>query len=375
LGNPLSWRMADRCLAIAILMVFATAVVTIATFAGGWPFLPFPASEGPAIPYANGSAMVLWAGLAVVSRRLRGDDSAQLLVIATVVMYAVTLAAFTLIDGPFAAPGWIAYLGGAVVGYVLFPRWISLTGIVLYAVLVIGLAAVLGSGRVPTMFAPVSAYTDLDVATVVRRAAASLALFGRTFSVIAFVVDRWRAREAGYLVLASTDALTGLTNRHRFMEVATAELARSRRYASPLSLIVIDLDHFKRINDEHGHLIGDRALVHAAQVLASSVRDVDVIARHGGEEFAVMLPMTDVAGAVEVAERCTRRLSETPLMVDGVGAIRITASMGVTSCTGSACGDLDDLLRVADAALYRAKQAGRDRVEVAGSAPCVSSTP
>jgi diguanylate cyclase (GGDEF)-like protein len=365
LGNPLSWAMADRCLAIALLMVFANTVVTISTAAGGWPFLPFPASDGPALPCGEAVALALWVGLALACRRVRGDTGGLVLVIVTVVMYAVTLAAFTLINGPFAAPGWIAYLGGAVVGYVLFPRWISLAGIVLYAVLVVALAAVLGSGRVPTMFAPVSAYVGLDGATVLRRAAASLALFALTFAVIAFVVDRWRAREAGYLRLASTDALTGLTNRHRFMEVMGQELARSRRYGSALGLILIDLDHFKLINDQHGHLIGDRALIHAARILASSVRDVDVIARHGGEEFAVMLPMTDAAGAAEVAERCRRRLADTSLTVEGVGAIRVTASMGVASCSGAKCGDLDELLRVADAALYRAKEAGRDHVEMA----------
>jgi diguanylate cyclase (GGDEF)-like protein len=215
------------------------------------------------------------------------------------------------------------------------------------------------------MLVPADAYLWLDGATVARRAAASLALFALTFLIIAWIVDRWRDREARYQRLASIDFLTGLTNRRRFLELAGTELARSRRYGSNMALIIADLDHFKRINDEHGHLIGDQALAHAARVLAGAIRDVDTIARHGGEEFAILLPMTDEAGAAEVAERCTRRLADTPLIADGIGPIRITASMGVAACAGGSCGSVDELLRAADAALYRAKQGGRDRVELA----------
>jgi diguanylate cyclase (GGDEF)-like protein len=365
LGNPLSWRMADRCFAIALILTFANVVVLVSTLSGGWPFLPYPARLGPDLPWTECVSIGLWAALAGACKVAKNAGVA--LAAVTVFLYAVTLAGFTLAVGPFAAPGWIAYLGGAVVGYVLFPRWLALGGIVLYQILVIAGAYALGAGHVPTQFGPAYVFAGLDPHTVTRDAAASLALFALTFSVIAFIVDRWRAREAGYERLASTDALTGLTNRRRFMEVAAQELARARRYGSSLALIVIDLDHFKRINDQHGHLVGDQALVHAARVLASSVRDVDVIARHGGEEFAVLLPMTDAKGAAEVAERCIRRLDDSPLILDGVGPIRVTASMGVAACEGPFCKDVDGLLKVADAALYQAKEAGRDRVIVSGS--------
>jgi diguanylate cyclase (GGDEF)-like protein len=368
LGNPLSWRVSDRCYAIALLMTGATLVTLVSTLSGGWPFLPYPADLAPNLPFAHVAALAAWGGLAIASQIGRRRDSGGLgLAIATTVMYALTLAAFTLVTGPFASPGWIAYLGGAVVGYVMFPRWLALSGIVLYAVLVIGGAALLGSGYVPTMLVPAEAYAGLDTYTVVRRAASSLALFALTFAIIAWIVDRWRDREARYQRLASIDSLTGLTNRRRFLELAGQELARSRRYGSNLALVVADLDHFKRINDEHGHLIGDQALAHAARVLAGAIRDVDTIARHGGEEFAILLPMTDEAGAAEVAERCTRRLADTPLIADGIGPIRVTASMGVAACAGASCGSIDELLRAADAALYRAKQGGRDRVALASA--------
>jgi diguanylate cyclase (GGDEF)-like protein len=366
LGNPLSWRISDRCYAIALLMTGATLVTLASTLAGGWPFLPYPASLAPRLPYAHGIAIVAWGALAVASQIGRRRDSGGLLLaIATTVMYAITLAAFTLVTGPFASPGWIAYLGGAVVGYVMFPRWLALSGIVFYAVLVIGGAVLLGGGSVPHLLVPAEAYSGLDGSTILRRAASSLALFALTFAIIAWIVDRWRDREQRFQHLASIDSLTGLTNRRRFLELASQEMARARRYGSNLALIIADLDHFKRINDEHGHLVGDQALAHAARVLAGGIRDVDTIARHGGEEFAILLPMTDGAGAAEVAERCTRRLADTPLIADGVGPIRVTASMGVAACQGGNCDTIDELLRTADAALYRAKQAGRDRVVLA----------
>jgi len=105
--------------------------------------------------------------------------------------------------------------------------------------------------------------------------------------------------------------------------------------------------------------------VHAASSLAREVRDVDVVARYGGEEFAILLPMTTTSGAKEVAERCARQLGATPLEIDGVPPLKITASMGVVCTEGRLACPLEDLLTAADAALYRAKEAGRDRVELA----------
>ncbi|HEY5951682.1 MAG TPA: GGDEF domain-containing protein [Kofleriaceae bacterium] len=359
-GNPLSWSIADRCYAIAILMVASTALVAISALAGGWPFLAFPAHEAPHLFAVGGAAFACWGGLAVASRIGRASERAGLaFAIATTALYAITLAGFTLVTGPFSSPGWISYLGGAVVGYVMFPRWVVIAGMVLYVALVDA-----GALLHPSLLAPPRVYAGLDTAMVIRRSVASLSVFALTFTVIAWIADRWRDREARYHRLASVDSLTGLTNRRRFFKLATQELARSRRYGSPLAVVLVDLDHFKRINDEHGHLIGDQALAHAASILAREVRDVDVVARYGGEEFAILLPMTGASGAKEVAERCARQLGSAPLVTNGTSPIKITASMGVAFADGH-CSALEDLLRAADTALYSAKQAGRDRVEVA----------
>jgi diguanylate cyclase (GGDEF)-like protein len=175
---------------------------------------------------------------------------------------------------------------------------------------------------------------------------------------------------------ATTDGLTGLSNHRHFFERLRAEAVRARRYGFALSVIMLDLDEFKRINDRHGHPAGDRVLSTVGEILRAQVReDVDVPARYGGEEFAVILPHTgplsaDLAetanGAHATAERIRRAIAEVelPLPVpDGGLPQHITTSAGVATLPAHAV-DADDLVSKADSALYRAKQLGGDRVEV-----------
>jgi diguanylate cyclase (GGDEF)-like protein len=158
--------------------------------------------------------------------------------------------------------------------------------------------------------------------------------------------------------LASTDSLTGLFNRHMFSELFVRELAQSRRYKTPLSLILFDIDHFKKINDTHGHLIGDEALKAIAALTQANVRISDIIARWGGEEFAVMLPHTDIKGAHITAEKIRSAIETAEF--EQVG--RITASFGVAQLREDE--SQDPFFDRADKALYRAKVAGRNRVEL-----------
>lgn len=158
---------------------------------------------------------------------------------------------------------------------------------------------------------------------------------------------------------AITDELTGLVNRRRFMEALDAEIARTQRLRSNVSLMLADLDDFKRINDRFGHPAGDEALRVFAEVLRAELREIDVAARLGGEEFAVLLPETDLEGALAVAERLRERVGERPVLDDHGTPVHLTASIGVAEYT---TGSRDDLLRRADAGLYRAKQEGKNRV-------------
>ncbi len=160
---------------------------------------------------------------------------------------------------------------------------------------------------------------------------------------------------------ARIDSLTGLFNRRAFMEKAEEEIVRASRYNGHLALVMVDLDHFKRVNDTHGHPVGDRVLIALANVLTASKREIDFLGRLGGEEFALLMPGTDVPEAVAASERM-RLAIESMRVETGDLTLRCTASFGVT---GYARGDLAvrDLLIRADTALYRAKSEGRNRVE------------
>ncbi len=160
--------------------------------------------------------------------------------------------------------------------------------------------------------------------------------------------------------LASFDALTGLYNRRRFEEAANAEIDRARRYGRPFSLLLIDLDHFKQVNDTRGHNAGDAALRQAARTLTEAVRTTDLVARYGGEELAVLLPETDAEEAWRVAERIRLAVGGTPVTHEG-DIFTITASLGGAQYSIEDDG-LARLIGRADAALYRAKQGGRNRV-------------
>jgi diguanylate cyclase (GGDEF)-like protein len=168
-------------------------------------------------------------------------------------------------------------------------------------------------------------------------------------------------------ILATTDGLTGLYNRRHFEAVARTEWRRSQRYIRPLSLLVIDADHFKSINDRFGHDVGDSVLKTIAGVCQSSKRDSDSAGRLGGEEFAILLPETSEAAARTVAERLCQMVRECSPSAGGE-KINVTVSIGVATATLSMSG-IGALMKWADTAMYEAKRSGRDRVVSAQVAP------
>ncbi len=169
------------------------------------------------------------------------------------------------------------------------------------------------------------------------------------------------ARELGAMrTRAERDALTGLHNRGAFDQVLSAEIARFDRYHRPFALIMMDIDHFKQVNDQFGHDAGDAVLRHISRIITASLRDVDTAARYGGEEFALLLLETDKAHAVEIAERIRVRIEQTPVAWQG-RSIVITSSAGVAAIPARDT-DPASVVRVADQLLYEAKRAGRNRV-------------
>ena len=207
--------------------------------------------------------------------------------------------------------------------------------------------------------------------------------FGATLLGLVLSLGLWR-RNAQYLLLqreltarnatlekqqdelvwlATRDALTALYNRREFMRLAEEELRRAQRHGDYTSAIVVDLDHFKVINDQYGHPAGDKVLVHVAQCLLGGLRATDLVARIGGEEFMVLLPRTDIDAATRLAHKLRRLLHAAPASIRQDLQIPVTASFGVGCLPAGGDGAIAPLYAAADKALYDAKRLGRNRVE------------
>ena len=185
-----------------------------------------------------------------------------------------------------------------------------------------------------------------------------------TLGVVWIEIEKLRADLAR---LAMIDPLTAILNRRAFMLEYERELSRCVREKTGLALAIFDLDHFKDVNDTHGHLVGDKVLRRVADTLRASLRGHDVIGRYGGEEFALLMPGADTAAALAGTERARLAVGERPIQVGSL-RIPITVSAGVAA-DGSAGADWESLLRRADAALYEAKRSGRNRVVAAQGLP------
>ncbi len=200
--------------------------------------------------------------------------------------------------------------------------------------------------------------TPEDVAFAETVIGAAIAVVQR-----AQVIETTRADNVRLEHLATTDPLTGLLNRRALSDRLTTEMERALRYDTSVALLLVDLDHFKRVNDTYGHLAGDGVLRTVAELLTEQARSSDLVARYGGEEFLIVLPETDDAGAHVLAERMRERVAEHAFRAweDGP-TLQLTASIGIATFPSERIESVEDLFARADRALYRAKADGRDRV-------------
>jgi len=167
---------------------------------------------------------------------------------------------------------------------------------------------------------------------------------------------------------ATHDSLTGIANRATALEAIHRERSRQVRESGSFGVVLLDIDHFKRVNDGYGHLVGDLVLKTVARRISASVRPYDTLGRYGGEEFLVVAPLSDAAGTLSLAERIRKCVESEPIPA-GPGPIRVTISCGIAICNSEAPLEVEALLYLADEALYRAKEAGRNRCEIANVDP------
>jgi diguanylate cyclase (GGDEF)-like protein len=267
-----------------------------------------------------------------------------------------------LLDGPLSA-------GAHNVGLLAAIAAAAITGYLVNAWLVVGAVKLTSpAARIRTLMFTREATTTDAVVTCL----ASLIAFALSFTLAALIValpvvlmQKRFLMHSQLLAEARTDAKTGLLNAATWHREAATELSRIRGYWSPTSLAIIDIDHFKLVNDTHGHLAGDRVLRVVADRFKGQLREGDLIGRFGGEEFAILLPHTSGTEAGRVAERLRGHIANERIVVsDGREAkvgVSITVSVGVAELA-HARQDLDELLAVADVALYQAKAAGRDQI-------------
>ncbi len=195
-----------------------------------------------------------------------------------------------------------------------------------------------------------------------------LALFillaGAAYLFISRLARKVQSTQKRLMALATIDDLTQLYNRRYFFARCQQEMARARRYRRPLSCLILDIDHFKQVNDTYGHLAGDKVLQDIARILLTQCRQSDLVGRYGGEEMIVLLPETDAAGALAIAERIRETIKAHQTVIHNGQRLRVTVSVGVAHLDGAALDTLDSpdrIVQCADDALLQAKRAGRNR--------------
>ena len=197
--------------------------------------------------------------------------------------------------------------------------------------------------------------------------AAIILVLGGIYFFISRLLLKINEAQRKLVELATIDDLTQLYNRRYFFERFNQEMERAKRYQRPLSCLILDIDHFKHVNDTYGHLSGDQVLIDIAQILRNNCRQSDLAGRYGGEELIILLPETDSPGAMIIAERIREMIEQHQTVDDRGEIIRVTVSMGVVSLTGPELEKMDKnerIVQYADDALLRAKKDGRNRIEI-----------
>lgn len=293
------------------------------------------------------------------------------------VWYGVSLAWCGYVIGTLTFIAGVVLAGAPLVGFILLERRVVYIAWAASLGMLVALAYASASGLIPASPGIVppepgdNAHQLFWTTTTLFFAAPHIV---SVMVITDYTLGRWREREEAFRTQSLTDALTGVPNRRSIISQFERELARTARGGSALALVLVDLDHFKRINDTWGHPAGDSVLKATAQALHDCLRQSDSLGRFGGEEFMLLLPDTDAENAAHIAERCRSRLKDLVVHAENGDALAVSGSFGVVAVAAGYTGEGTALIAAADEALYRAKQGGRDRVDVA-FVPVLPATP
>lgn len=376
-GSPFAWNARGRALYVQFLTALLMVIVTIA-FVGfdGWPFLLERPTDEHALRATKTLAVCalgawicayLWTWLGAASS---GRNGFSWLLFATIVGHIVTGTAVCYALGPYTAASGLITVAALLLGMVLLRRrylWVAVVGW-LCSMMVMHFAS--RAGVLPFLALFEASFAPSDLARVAAERAAAAALI---YIPLAIVMDHlisvWRRDERNLYEAAQQDSLTGAYSRGFAVAVMQRTLARASDEGKSLAVLMVDLDHFKRINDAHGHALGDVVLQETTRAIQSTLRSDDIVGRFGGEEFVVLLPGADVSQALGAAERCRAAIEN--MEIPDAPYVQVTASVGVAAFPEHGV-ELDRLLRASDEAMYRAKANGRNRIERA-AAPSIGS--
>lgn len=368
-GNPLDWSPVDKSL-LALMLVFPLYVSyeAWALFVLGHDDLRVFVN----VDYLLGQQpvfiglIVATLALMALGWSLRGSARAnRYFPFVATMYYSLSMCYYGFMVGSMSLVAGLVMAGAPLVGFILFERHVIYISFAMAVLAIVCFSNAAVSGLLP--YGPGFREAMPSVGAAGRFWLYCMYFFALPLliSIVLvgdFAMTRWRRREMEVRQLSLTDALTGVSNRRSITAILEQEVARCRRGGAALSVVMVDLDHFKQINDRHGHLTGDRVLAQAARALSETLRATDAVGRWGGEEFMLVLTATSAEGAWTMAERCRQRIEALTIRAASGAELKVTGSFGLFCNERDPGLDADSLVRLADDALYKAKALGRNRV-------------